>query len=142
MCCRISIQPAENAIALSILEIGSFRPVLWLPGRDYAVNWEREISEEGTVVSASLADASLELSISPSVNSFDHHHGKLAAAGVLFEIGAKYAERVSGEITQRALISGCKEHNAEKLIVAHYPYVPLSFQAICPGFQALIVNSH
>lgn len=114
----------------------------WLPNNpDVAVNWERVIAEEGTVVNASLSDDSLELNISPAISVFAHHHGKRIAASVYFEIAAKYAEKVGGEIIQRATVIGCKNgDHPQELVVARYPSLPMNFERICPGFQAVLLE--
>jgi hypothetical protein len=127
-----------------VLQVGLFKPVYWLPNNpDIAVNWERVIAEEGTVVNASLSDDSLELNISPAISVFAHHHGKRLAASVYFEIAAKYAEKVGGEIIQRATVIGCKNgDHPQELVVAHYPGLPMNFERICPGFQAVLLEGH
>jgi hypothetical protein len=105
------------------------------------VNWERAIPEEGTVVNVSLTNGSLELNISPAISVFAHHHGKRLAASVYFEIAAKYAEKVGGEIIQRATVVGCKSgDNPQELVVASYPHLPMDFERICPGFRAVLLE--
>ena len=127
---------------MAVLAIGLFKPVYWLPNRPaVAVNWERVIAEEGTVVNASLTDGSLELNISPAISVFAHHTGKRLAASVYFEIAAKYAEKVDGEIIQRATVVGCKSgEHPQELVLARYPLLPMSFERICPGFRALLLD--
>jgi hypothetical protein len=128
--------------AIAVLTVGLFQPVYWSPGKpQYAMNWERRIPEEGTVVNASLSDNSLELNISPAISVFAHHAGKRIAAGVYFEIAARYAEKVGGEIVQRATVVGCKHSDhPEGLILAHYPGLPMSFDRICSGFQTVLLE--
>jgi hypothetical protein len=105
------------------------------------VNWERVIPEEGTVVNASISDDSLELNISPAISVFAHHTGKRLAASVYFEIAAKYAEKVGGEVIQRATVVGCKTgDHPQELLVAAYPQLPMSFERICPGFRAVLLE--
>ena len=124
-----------------MLSVGLFRPVYWLPNKPgFAVNWERAIPEEGTVVTASLSDDSLELNISPAISVFAHHQGKRLAASVYFEIAAKYAEKVGGEIIQRATVVGCKSgDHPQELVIARYPGLPMSFERICPGFREVLL---
>ncbi len=125
-----------------MLSVGLFKPVYWLPSNpDFAVNWERVIAEEGTVVNASLSDQSLELNISPAISVFAHHAGKRLAASVYFEIAARYAEKVGGEIIQRATVVGCKDgDHPQELIIAKYPHIPMDFERICPGFRAVLLG--
>ena len=50
---------------------------------------------------------------------------------------------VGGEIIQRATVVGCKAGDRpQELIVARYPSLPLSFERICPGFQAVLLEGH
>jgi hypothetical protein len=107
------------------------------------VNWERVIPEEGTVVNASISDEALELNISPAISVFAHHTGKRLAASVYFEIAAKYAEKVGGEIIQRATVVGCKAgDHPQELLIARYPSMPMSFDRICSGFRAVLLEGH
>jgi hypothetical protein len=129
---------------MSVLMIGQFKPVFWLPGKsDSPVTWERVIAEEGTTVTASLTGDSLELNLAPAISVYSHHHGKRLAAGVYFEIAARYAEKVGGEVVQRATVVGCKEGNLpvpQQLVLARYPQLPMSFERVCPGFRELFLQ--
>jgi len=140
ICCRTSVYPLDVETAVSVLGVGLFKPVYWSPGRpEAAVNWERQIDSEGTVVHASLRDGSLELNLAPAISVFSQHHGKRIAASVYFEIAAKYAEKVAGTIVQRATVVGCKPSSSpQELILAEYPAMPMSFDRICPGFRAVL----
>jgi len=141
MCCRTVVQPLDAQLAVAILTIGRFQPVYWLPGADYAVRWERQVPEEAAVVSASLTGEALELSIAPAISIFAHHAGKRISAGIYFEIAAKYAEKVGGEIMQRATVDGCRaEGLAGELLLARYPELPLSFERVCAGFRSVILG--
>ncbi|HEY4685287.1 MAG TPA: hypothetical protein VII57_04490 [Dehalococcoidia bacterium] len=58
-----------------------------------------------------------------------------------FEIAAKYAEKVDGEVIQRATVAGCKlTDRPHELVLARYPSLPLSFDRICAGFQAVLLG--
>ncbi len=144
ICCRTSVYPLETSLAATILTIGQFYPK-GSPPREAGVplTWQRIIPEEGTVVTVSLTDGAFDLTISPSISRFDHHLGKRITAGVYFEISARYAEKVEGEIIQRATVIGCKETDqGSGLIIARYPSMPLSFDRICHGFQSVLLNGH
>jgi hypothetical protein len=105
------------------------------------VNWERAIPEEGAVVKASLSDQSLELNLAPAISVYGHHFGKRIAASVYFEIAAKYAEKVGGEIIQRATVVGCKDREyGQQLVLARYPRMPMSFDRICRGFRTVLLE--
>lgn len=140
MCCRTSVYPLEPSLAASILQIGRFtpRPGCAVEG-GVPLTWFRPVDEEGTLVTVSLSGGVFDLTISPSISSFDHHLGKRITASLYFEIGAKYAEKVGGEIVQRATVVGCKSDEGAGLIVARYPSMPLTFDRVCHGFQAVLL---
>ncbi len=143
MCCKTSVYPLDPSLVAAVMTIGRFHPTRW---RDSGlpVAWERVIEEEGTLVVASLQESCLDLNIRPAVSVFSHHTEKRIAASVYFEIAAKYAEKVNGTVLQRATVMGCRdaEHGAE-LTLARYPEMPLSFERVCPGFQAVLLgHSH
>ena len=142
MCCRTSIFPLDREIAATILYIGRFKPTYFAPSdQRIAQTWERLIPEEGVTVIASLAPDSLELTLTPAVSVYAHHFGKRIAAGVYFEIAAKYAEKVGGEIIQRSNVTGCKIEGSDgSLKLASYPSQPMMWERICPGFRAVILN--
>jgi hypothetical protein len=142
MCCKTSIRPLDSKLAAMILEIGRFQPAS-MSAADIEVPrfWKREIPEENATVTVSLTGDCMEVSIAPSISNFDHHLGKRITAGVYFEIAAKYAEKIGGEIIQRATVVGCKD-NAQSggLLVARYPSMPISFDHVCAGFQQVLLN--
>ena len=144
MCCRTSVYPLDPALAAAVLQIGHFEPtVLHSEELGIAPTWQRVIPEEGTTVTASLAGGTFEISISPSISTFDHHLGKRVTASVYFEICAKYAEKVGGEIVQKATVVGCKDSaQGSGLLVARYPSLPMSFDRVCHGFQAVLLGGH
>jgi hypothetical protein len=136
ICCRTSVYPLDPEIAAAVLALGQFKPLRLPDGSDVSSTWVRPIEEEGTTVSVSLANGCFDLVIAPAISAFDHHHGKRITAGVYFEIAAKYAEKVGGEIIQRATVVGCKStEQGPALIVAKYPAMPMSFERVCEGFR-------
>jgi hypothetical protein len=140
MCCRTSVYPLEPHLAASILQIGRFTPRPGCQEEDgLPLTWVRAIEEEGALVTVSLSGGVFDLTISPSISSFDHHLGKRITASVYFEIGAKYAEKVAGEIVQRATVIGCKNSDGAGLVIARYPSMPLSFERVCHGFQSVLL---
>ena len=134
MCCRLDIQPLDRETALAILLTGLFVPSPTFPQR-----YQREVTEEGTLVYASMDDDRLSLSVHPSITHYDHHHGKRLAAGIYFEIAAKYAEKVGGTIHQHANVLGCRQGDSS-LILASYPSHPLLWQNVCAGLRELVVQ--
>jgi hypothetical protein len=142
ICCRTSVYPLDPNTAAAILTIGQFRPVYRLPlDSDIALTWERVVAEEGTTVTVSLAADSFDLSISPPISAFAHHIGKRITAGIYFEVAAKYAEKVGGEILQRATVVGCKAaEQGPGLLIARYPSLPMGFDRVCAGFQTVLLE--
>jgi len=142
MCCRTIVRPLDAELARATLTIGQFKPVYFAPDQpDLAVRWERAVPEEGAIVTVHVIKDALELSISPAISSFDHHAGKRIAAGIYFEIAARYAEKVGGIVIQRATVEGCTMGESTKeLLLASYPSMPLSFDRICNGFRETILG--
>ena len=158
MCCRVHITPAflhhnPQEVAAAILQIGQFEQVNDLDWRceieeegtmvhaSFTLGWRRAIEEEGTMVHASFTDGGLALNIRPAITVPANHAGKRLAAGVMFEIAAKYAEKVGGLVIQQANIIGCREGvGVQGLVLAQYPDLPLQWDRICPGFKAVLLG--
>ncbi len=142
MCCRTFVQPLDVELAVLTLTLGRFKPVYWSPSQPgCAIRWERVVSEEGALVTASLSGDALELSIAPAISLFAHHAGKRLSAGIYFEIAAKYAEKVGGVIIQKATVNGCRDGDStQELLLAHYPDLPMSFDRICAGFRTVFLG--
>lgn len=145
MCCRTTITPLVPEIARAVLAAGLFVPVY------QDTNWERKVEEEEsdwiTVVHATVRhidaiEASLELNLAPAISVFSQHHGKRRGAGVVFEMAARYAEKVGGTVVQRAVVAGCESGKSRDLVIAAYPHMPLDFSRVCPGFRAEILGRH
>lgn len=134
MCCRSEVRPLDRAIAEAILRVGQFEEKT--PGY-----WVRAVPEEGCSVVVNLGGI-FEASIQPSISTYDHHHGKRITGGIYFEICAKYAEKVGGEIIQKATVSGCKPADTPiaSLVIAQYPDKPLMWERVCRGFQEEILG--
>lgn len=143
MCCRLSVFPLVPEVARDILLIGLFKPVYWHPLHpDVAINYERAVPEESCVVNANITGDSLELNISPAISAYAHHAGKRVTASIYFEIAAKYAEKVGGEIIQRANVVGCKQgDDLSGLVLARYPSQPMMWEKICSGFRAVLLGT-
>lgn len=121
-------------LAETILAIGLFKKL-------HDFEWYRELPEEGTTVNANLITDHLTLTISPAVSTFMGHLNKRHAAGVVFEIAAKYAERVQGTIIEHANVVGCKPSlEVSERLLAVYPDTHLDFLQLCPGWQATFMG--
>jgi len=143
MCCRTIVNPLVPELALAILEIGMFTPTYMAAGWTWPTAWERTIPEESSRVTVSLSGTSFEINISPSISTYDHHLGKRITAGIYFEIAAKYAEKVGGEIYQRATVLGCKDaYQESSLLIGSYPSLPMTFDRVCKGFQVVLLGHH
>lgn len=141
MCCRQHVSPIDIPTALAVLEIGQFKPIHTAANFEFPTLWERAVPEENSRVTVNLSGQTFEINIAPSISSFDQHAGKRITAGIYFEIGAKFAEKVGGEIIQRATVLGCRASDAESaLVLAHYPVMPMNFERVCAGFRAVILG--
>ncbi len=136
MCCRVVVVcPFQEDIARAILLIGMFEP----RDKDKFV-LVRRIVEEDTVVSATYDDAlhGLKLQLSPPIGTQEQHNGKRLAGSVMFEIAAKYAEKVDGVVSQLAT-QGCTKGESV-LVLAKYPDIRLNYERICAGFQRVLLE--
>lgn len=142
MCCRTVVRPLDPELVRATLTIGQFKPVYFAPEQpDLARRWERDVPQEDATVTVHVVNDGIELSISPAISHYDHHMGKRIAAGIYFEIAARYAEKVGGTVIQRATVEGCTSGQGSKeLLLASYPTMPLSFERICDGFQVAILG--
>ena len=142
MCCRMVVRPLNPELLRATLTIGQFQPAHFGPeSTEMATRWERQIPEEGATVTVHVVNDGIEISISPAISHYEHHMGKRLAAGVYFEIAARYAEKVGGTVVQRATVEGCTTGpESKELLLASYPAMPLRFDRICDGFQAAILG--
>ena len=138
MCCRLTVFPLDPELAVSILALGMFTLV-----EGQTTTWRRIVPEEGTAVNAILVPESnaLRLELSPPVSQYMHHADKRIAGGIYFEIAAKYAEKVGGQIKQLSNVIGCTEGGVAEHILAQYPDIPLLWEQVCPGFRETILGS-
>lgn len=137
MCCRVNVYPLDKEVAQALLAIG-----LFVPDSDNQV-YKRALTDEETAVMASFRSSYLNLSIEPAITVGDHHDPKRLAAGVMFEIAARYAQKVNGQVYQRAQISECREPErvdpgGRGVLVASYPEMPLRYEALCHGWQRVL----
>jgi hypothetical protein len=132
------VYPLNPEIAATILAVGLFVP-------DAMGIWKRVVIEDNgdsVAVHALLqpANNALRFEIAPAVSQYSQHAMKRIAAGVYFEVAAKYAEKVDGQIKQFANVVGCTEGGMAEHVLAQYPDVPLMFTRICAGFQATLLG--
>jgi hypothetical protein len=125
VCCKSETTPLIPDVAETILAIGQFVP------NDEGTAFYRDVGESR--VTAYLTGDKLTLSITPAVSIDSHHEGKREAASVYFEIAARYAQRVNGQIKQCSTIQTCGQERER--VIAQYPELPLAFSSVCPGFR-------
>lgn len=115
------------------MRIGEFEP------NESGLIWVRQVPEEGTTITMRRGPDEVILSISPSVITYDHHLNKRITASIYFEIAAKYAEKVGGEIRQLGRIYTCWSNLPQ--VMASYPSQPLKdWSTICHGFREAITG--
>lgn len=135
MCCKTSVSPLIKELAETVLAVGLFT-------KNAGSGWSREIPEENTRVSAYLSGDALELSLTPSVSSMEGHHHKRIAAGVMYEIAARYAERVDGQIKQTGInVAECMAEGIPARVIAQYPEKRLDFDRLCPGWRDVFTGA-
>ena len=147
MCCRVSTEPQVSgdvfAVADELLRIG-----LFTPGTGEHNNyWHRDMGD-GTGVHAQVDhQGRLVVWLSPSITSNSGHAHHRMSGGIMFEIAAKYAEKVNGIISQHGLVVPCQRElqpdhpNYNHQPIAIYPETPLMYPNICPGFRDLFVSN-
>ena len=144
ICCRTTITPYDYEVAKAILSVGQFTPTDFDPSNpEYIKSWTRLIPEEGAAVHAYQGAGCLELTIKPSISAHEHHLDKVRTAGVYFEIAARYAEKVDGEIVQRATVKSCLDNGGNNRVLANYAAGErLDFEKVCNGFKVAMLGEH
>lgn len=120
-----------------ILSIGQFTPTNWSLDAE-PVTWERIVPQESASITATIVNGCLDLSLSPAISIYTQHANKRIAASIYFEIAAKYAEKVGGEVLQKATVPECRPVGGHGLVIARYPSLPLTFDSVCRGFQSVL----
>ena len=128
MCCRCSTTPLIPDVAIAILTTGQF-----VLSGDI---WTRLIPEEATSVTARYEDDKLIININPTISLMEHHAGRRLAGAVMFEIAAKYAEKVNGTIVHLANVGDCATEKVDHTL-ARYPLEHLDWARVCLGFRSV-----
>jgi hypothetical protein len=122
--------PIVSEIAIAQLEIGQFVPY----GNSV---WRRQVPEEDAYVAALVGDDGLVLSVNPAVHSWEGHHNKRITASIMYELAARYAEKVNGLVTQEGInVAECRGAGYSSRTLAVYPETRLDYSLLCPGFKA------
>lgn len=134
VCCKTTVMPMVREVAEALLAIGQFE-------RTSPSGWVRSIPEEDTAVSAYLHEDRLTLSLHPAVSSMIGHAHKRVAAGVMYEMACKYAERVGGLIQQEGInVPACQTEGKATRMLAVYPAQRFDYEQLCPGFRAVFLG--
>lgn len=130
MCCRVKAHAFDRLIAETILTLGQFK-------KQDGGSWVREVPEENISVHAAIDSDGLRVYLNPSIHQWEQHHEKRMAAGIMFEIAARYAEKTGAELTQDGInIPRCRDKTSSMTRhLAQYPADRLDFSRVCPGFQ-------
>ena len=139
MCCRVSVSPLVTEIAIPILTLGQFHET------QSGTRWDRQVPDEGCNVWVQLltGQGRMEIGLEPSINNWAGHHDKRNAAGIMFEIAARYAEKVGGTVEQTGInVLECKDSpNISKRFLGKYPEGRMEFSRCCPGFQEVFLGT-
>lgn len=94
-------------------------------------------------MTVTLGDHGFSAALWPSISTYSQHSGKRIAASVMFEILARYSEKVGGEVIQRGTVAGCRPSGVATgdIIIADYPRLPLLWPHVCAGFQSVLLGS-
>lgn len=105
--------------------------------------WRRLVEEEQASIAAYATREGLLLSISPPVSSLAGHANKRIAASVMYEIAARYAEKVDGTIQQEGInVAACQleGQGGAARVLAAYPESRLDFRQLCVGWRSVFLG--
>jgi len=132
LCCLITVKPLDKVIAETILRVGQFtlsKEGGWL--------FEREVEEKAWVLAGFEGDH-LKLTLRPGVHTMADHLPRRLMAAVMFEIAARYAEKVGGVISQHSNIGECRTEHGQDAVIAHIPVRPFRLEDVCLGFREVL----
>jgi hypothetical protein len=132
MCCRVTVQPFGPR-AIEILALAGFTG-----GEREA--WTRPI-DANRWVTARVEPSRVVLNVYPPVGSMGDHHVQREPGALMFKVAAFLAEDAGGEVYQEASVGLClAERGRSSLLIARYPSMPLTFEAVCPGFREVFLS--
>jgi hypothetical protein len=136
ICCRTNVYPLLESIARDTLLTGGFEE------RETG-RFRREVPTEEVAVYANFINRTyLEVGINPLITLLEHHAHKRTAAGIMFEISARYAEKVDGEVWQAGVnVPECQKDGMRHLI-AKYPEQRMDFNLVCMGWQGVFLATN
>ncbi len=147
MCCQMSVTPLDVDIACALLAVGQFEPINRVQSGNM-LYWKRELGRDehqrvmavkATIERNPDGTGLLRLYIEPSITSYEQHAGRRLQAATALEIAARYAEKVAGEITELANVTGCSDNGVRAHKLAAYPEIPLQYNNLCAGYRELFV---
>lgn len=78
--------------------------------------------------------------LQPPVGIWTDHLLKRDGAGIMFEMAAKFAEKTNAYVQQEGInVFECRA-SGMTLLIADYPHMPMSFEKVCPGWQAVFLG--
>lgn len=141
MCCKIILEPYNEAALHTLVELFGFQTVgssvppqyynLYLPGLQKLQIMKNSYSP-------------LEINLYPQIHGIADHLGRRFATSIYLEFANMYAELVGGTATQKSIAPGCSgihqyvqaNGTFSDILVAQYPEMPMTHQTICTGLQA------
>ena len=127
-------------MVLALFPIGGFLPVLDLPLSGPRMKFQRFFEPEGSWIQVHYEEATLALSLQPAISSMEHHAQRRQSGGCMFEMAWRYAEKVNGIVEHMNNIGPCAAaRGSSSAIVAIAPDMPLRFDALCVGWQAVFL---
>jgi hypothetical protein len=140
-CCQLQVSPLLPDLAASLLAIGRFEPVYVPPQGGIATHWHRILTPSNYVeVNLCAEEDRLVIYIRPAISNYAGHAGKRDQAAMALELAARYAEKADGIVTQMANVDVCRGDGLTARVLAQYPSLPMQFDRLCLGLQALFVS--
>lgn len=134
MCCRTRCVPYDPQITEAILRVGQFEG-------DNRSGWYRRVPEEEASVLVHCNEDGVIFSLAPAVSSMGGHEHKRIAASIMYEMAARYAEKVNGIVTQEGInVTECRHEGLSVRTLAVYPESRLAFELLCQGFRSVFTG--
>jgi hypothetical protein len=135
MCCRTKVYYTDGFLAEGLLIVGQFER------RDSGL-WARRLrGNQG--VQARLDKDGLRFWVEPPVSTWTDHSDKQDAAGVMFEMAARYAQKARCvDVWQEAInVTDCLAYGVERRHRIWNSFTgTVDFDLVCPGFRDVFLN--
>lgn len=149
MCCKTEVIPSVlppgvdwKKLCTAVAYVAGFEKAEMAAIGDFRRDIDSDTpGEQDTRIYMKIEPDKLVLRMFPQINSTEGHHHKHTAAGLVYEVAARTAEKCNGTIMQFATVADCIARGAPAdHVIAHYPDHPLRFEDACPGFQDAILG--